>query len=94
MEDFHFPPFLVDRSDRRLVTVEVATSQVQNPGAPALVRGGLAALVDSDEMALLFVFQGQRHRPVAFEGATKCLPRPSRTKGRFSCAEIQLSART
>ena len=43
MEDFHFPPFLVDRLNRRWVAVEVATSQVQNPGAAVLVRKDLAA---------------------------------------------------
>jgi len=43
VEDFHFPPFLVDRLNRRLVAAEVATSQIQNPGAAVLVRKDLAA---------------------------------------------------
>lgn len=43
MEDFHFPPFLEDRFDRRWVAVEVATSQIQYPGAAVLVRKDLAA---------------------------------------------------
>ena len=43
VEDFHFPPFLVDRPNRRWVTVEVAAGQIQNPGAAVLVRNGLAA---------------------------------------------------
>jgi len=41
MEDLHFPPFLVDRFDRRLVTVEVAASQIQNPDATVFVRKDL-----------------------------------------------------
>ena len=95
MEDFHFPPFLVDCFNRRLVAVEVAARQIQNPGATVVVRKDLAAqqhgevkplepslngflfrpgqLVDPGKAALLFVFQCQRQRPVAFEGNDEVL---------------------
>ena len=43
VEDFHFPPFLVDCFNRRLVAVEVATRQIQNPGTTVFVRKDLAA---------------------------------------------------
>ena len=52
MEDFHFPPFLIDCFNRRWVAVEVATSQIQDPGAAVLVRKDLLAQQHGETQSL------------------------------------------
>lgn len=52
MEGFHFPPFLVDRFNRRQATVEVAASQIQESGAAVFVRKDLPGHEDWKIQAL------------------------------------------
>ncbi len=63
MEDFHFPPFLVDRFDRRLAAVEVAAGQIQGPGAAVLVRKDLAAQQHGEVQPLEPSLYGSLLRP-------------------------------
>ena len=88
----HFPPPLVDCDDAFSVAIEVAASQIHNPGATIFVSKGLTDEKNGKVHSSSFITQGRR--TVGFEGNHKMLVQAMADEGRVSLAENQLSAST